>query len=119
MKLSAKFDPRIISRTEKKWEKYLNHDTQNEIIRLMVFVILRDIAKNINDSMFYSKDKAIGRIMWGLHSNKVHDHAMKGICMIRICKDSILAILRTYLQGFLRAWGIFSKLEKHQHCYYS
>ena len=54
MKLSAKFDPRIISWTEKKWEKYLNHDTQNEIIRLMVFIILRDIAKNINDSMFYS-----------------------------------------------------------------
>ena len=39
---------------EKKREKYLHHDTQNEIIRLMVFIILRDIAKNINNSIFYS-----------------------------------------------------------------
>ena len=39
---------------EKKREKYLHHDTQNEIIRLMAFIILRDIAKNIKDSIFYS-----------------------------------------------------------------
>ena len=57
-------------------------------------------------------DNAIGRIMWGLHPNKIHDHGMKGICMIRIFGDSILAILRTYLQGLLRAWGIFFKIGK-------
>ena len=51
MKLSAKVDPRIISWMEKK---YLHPDTQNEIIRLIAFKILRDIAKNINDSTFYS-----------------------------------------------------------------
>ena len=39
---------------ENKREKYLHHDTQNEIIRLMAFIILRDTAKNINDSIFYS-----------------------------------------------------------------
>ena len=39
----------------KKSEKssYLHHDTQNEIIRLMTFIILRDIAKSINKSIFY------------------------------------------------------------------
>ena len=46
MKLSAKVDPRINSWMEKnKRQKYLHHDTQNEIIRLMAFIILRDIAK--------------------------------------------------------------------------
>ena len=45
MKLSAKVDPRITSWMEKKREKYLHHDTQNLIIRLMVFIILKDIAK--------------------------------------------------------------------------
>ena len=54
MKLSAMVDSRITSWMEKKREKYLHHDTQNEIIRLMAFVILRDIAKYINDSIFYS-----------------------------------------------------------------
>ena len=45
MKLSAKVNPRIISWMEKKRQKYLHHDKQNEIIRLMAFIILRDIAK--------------------------------------------------------------------------
>ena len=46
MKLSAKVDPRINSWMEKnKRQKYLHHDTQNEIIRLMAFMLLRDIAK--------------------------------------------------------------------------
>ena len=39
---------------EIKREKYLCHDTQNKIIRIMAFIIFRDIAKNINDSIFYS-----------------------------------------------------------------
>ena len=52
LKLSAKVDPRTISWMEKKPEKYLHHDTQNKI-RLMAFIILRDTAKNINNSIFY------------------------------------------------------------------
>ena len=45
MKLSATVDPRTTSWMEKKQEKYFHHDIQNEFIRLMVFIILRDIAK--------------------------------------------------------------------------
>ena len=55
MKLSGKVDPRITSWMEKKKrEKYFHCDTQNEIIILIAFITLREIAKNINDSMFYS-----------------------------------------------------------------
>ena len=43
MKLSAKVDPTIASWMKKKRQKYLHHDTQNEIIRL-AFIILRDIT---------------------------------------------------------------------------
>ena len=43
MELSAKVDTRITSCAEKKQEKYLHHDMQNEIIRLMAFTTLRDI----------------------------------------------------------------------------
>ena len=45
IKLSAKVYPIITSSMEKKQQKYLYHDTQNEIIRLMAFIILRDTAK--------------------------------------------------------------------------
>ena len=54
MKLSAKVDPRSTFWMEKKRDKYLRHDTQSEIIRLMAFMILRDTAKSINNSIFYS-----------------------------------------------------------------
>ena len=39
---------------KKMREKYLYHNAQNEIIRLLAFIILRDIAKNINDNIFDS-----------------------------------------------------------------
>ena len=39
---------------EKKREKYIHHDAQNEIMRLMTFIILRHMAKNIHDGIFYS-----------------------------------------------------------------
>ena len=47
MELSAKVGPKITSWMKRKREKFLHHDTQNEII------ILSDTAKSINDSMFY------------------------------------------------------------------
>ena len=39
---------------KKKREKYLHHDTHNEILRLVAFIILRDTEKNVNDNKFYS-----------------------------------------------------------------
>ena len=45
MKLSAKVDHRITSWIEKKRETYLHHDTQNAIIKLLTFMILRDTKK--------------------------------------------------------------------------
>ena len=50
----AKFDQIITSWMEEKQENYCHHDTQNEIITLMAFTIVRDTAKNINNSLFYS-----------------------------------------------------------------
>ena len=52
--MNAKFDQIITSWMEEKQEKYCHHDTQNEIITLMAFTIVRDTAKNINNSIFYS-----------------------------------------------------------------
>ena len=45
MKVSAKVDHRITSWMEKKRETYLYHDTQNAIIQLLTFMILRDTKK--------------------------------------------------------------------------
>ena len=45
MKLNANVDPRITSWMGKMRPKYLHNHAQNEVIRLMAFIILRDIAK--------------------------------------------------------------------------
>ena len=54
VKLSSKIDPRITSWIGKKRNKYLHSDSRNEILKLMVFTMLRDITKNINDNVFFS-----------------------------------------------------------------
>lgn len=54
LKLSAKVDPRLSKWLERKRNKYVHGDCQNEIIKVISFILLRDIAKNINDSPFYS-----------------------------------------------------------------
>ena len=53
MKLSAKVDPRITSWMEKKREKYLHHNTQNEIIRLMAFIIFRKISTIVYSTRYW------------------------------------------------------------------
>ena len=53
-KLNAMVNPRITFWMKKKREKYLHHDTHNEILRLVAFIILRDTEKNVNDNKFYS-----------------------------------------------------------------
>ena len=55
MKFSSKIIPRITSWIEKKnRNNYLHNDSQNEILKLMALTMLRDIAKNINDNVFFS-----------------------------------------------------------------
>ena len=41
-------------RTEKKTDKYVHSTIQNEMMKLMALRILRDVARNIRDSNFYS-----------------------------------------------------------------
>ena len=54
MQLSAKIDPCVLQCMERKRSKYFYGDYQNEIIRIMTFILLRHIAKNINESRYYS-----------------------------------------------------------------
>ena len=50
MQHSAKIDPRVSEWLESKRNKYIHGDYQNEIIRIMAFILFHDIAKNINES---------------------------------------------------------------------
>ena len=54
MQLSAKFDPRVSKWLKRRRNMYVYGDYLNEIIRIVVFILLHDITKNINEGHYYS-----------------------------------------------------------------
>ena len=100
MKLSSNIDPRIISWTEKKRNKYLHNDWQNEILKLMAFTMLRDIAKNIDDNVLFSimadevtdsnnNEQLVICIRWVDNNFEVHEDFI-GIHVIENIKSNTL-----------------------------
>ena len=54
LKFRGEDDSRMIEWLKRKNEKYTCADAQNEMIQIMALSILRDVAKNIRNSVFYS-----------------------------------------------------------------
>ena len=54
MKLSASDNPQLAEWLEKKMVKYVSHDIQNELLRVMVFSVLMEISRSIHESTFFS-----------------------------------------------------------------
>ena len=54
MQVSAKFGWRVSKQQEKKQNQYVHVGYQNEIIRIMAFILINGIAENINESHYYS-----------------------------------------------------------------
>ena len=54
MKLSASDNPQLAEWLEKKMDKYVSHDIQNELLRVMVLSVLRKISRSIHESTFFS-----------------------------------------------------------------
>ena len=103
MKLSANIDPRITSWMEEKQEKYLHHDTQNEIIRLVVFIILKDVAKSINGIIFYwimadevtdcsNKEKFIICFKWVEKGFGIHEDLLEFTLLIALKQTLLLQL---------------------------
>ena len=53
LKLRGKDDPRIETWIQRKTDKYVSHDIQNELLKVMALSILRRIAGSICNSKFY------------------------------------------------------------------
>ena len=54
LKFRGEDDSRMIEWLKRKNEKYTCADAQNEMIQIMALSILRDVAQNIRNSVFYS-----------------------------------------------------------------
>ena len=53
LKLCAKDDPHLAEWLEKKTNKYISHDIQNELLEVMALSVLRNISRSIKFT-FYS-----------------------------------------------------------------
>ena len=53
MQFSTKIEPHVSKWLEKKRNKYVHNDYQNESIRIMAFFLIHDIASNINERHYY------------------------------------------------------------------
>ena len=54
LKLRGEDDPRIFQWLKKKTDKYTSADMQNEMIRVMAFQVLREIAERLHSTKFYT-----------------------------------------------------------------
>jgi len=54
MKLYARDDHQLAEWLDKKTNKYVSHDIQNELLRVMALSVLREIAQSIHESPFFS-----------------------------------------------------------------
>ena len=54
MKLHGEDDSRIAEWLAKKTDKYISHDMQNELLKVMALTILLEIASSIDQSKFIS-----------------------------------------------------------------
>ena len=53
MKMRARDDSHLPERLEKKTNKYVPHDVQNELLKVMALSVVRDISCAIQESCFY------------------------------------------------------------------
>lgn len=54
MKMRARDDQHLAEWLEKRTNKYVSHDVQNELLKVMALSVLRDISCAIHESSFYS-----------------------------------------------------------------
>ena len=51
---ASRYDPRLAEWLQKKREKYTYPDSQNEFLKIMSLSILREIASNIQNGIYYT-----------------------------------------------------------------
>lgn len=84
MNLSAKDDPQFAEWLEKKTDKYVSPNVQNELLKIMALAVLREISNTIRESSFYAimcdectdvsnKEQIVICIRWVSSDLEVHE----------------------------------------------
>ena len=112
MKLPARDDSRLGEWLKKKTDKYVSHDIQNELLRVMAHSVLRDICSCIYQSTFYTimcdectdasnKEQLVICIRWISNNDlEVHEDVIglyavsdiKASTIVNVIKDALLRL---------------------------
>ena len=119
--MSAKDDPCLAEWLQKKTNKYVSHDVQNELLKVMALSVLSEISDAIQESYFYcimcdectdasNKDQLVICIRWISNSDlEVHEDVIGLYAIDSISASTIVygikdALVRMNL-GLSRCWG--------------
>ena len=109
MKMSARDDPYLAEWLQKKTNKYVSHDVQNELLKVMALSVLREISNAIQESSFYSimcdectdasnKEQLVICIRWISNSDlEVHEDVIGLYAIDNISASTIVHVIKDAL----------------------
>ena len=109
MKMSARDDPYLAEWLQKKTNKYVSHDVQNELLKVMALSVLREISDAIQESSFYSimcdectdasnKEQLVICIRWISNSDlEVHEDVIGLYAIDNISASTIVHVIKDAL----------------------
>ena len=100
--------PRLAEWLQKKRGKYTHPDSQNEFLKIMSLSILREIASNIQNGIYYtimadevtdaSNDEQFVLCLRSVDDDLVHYKDLIGLCKVpNICADTLISCIRVAL----------------------
>ena len=105
---SSKTDSRITEWLKKKSGKYTHPSIQNEYIKIMALSILRDVARNIQNGVFYTimadevtdssnQEQFVLCLRWVDEDLNPHEELVGLYVVPNICADTLVACIRDVL----------------------
>ena len=108
LKLFSEGDLRLSAWLEKKSNKYTGHDVQNEMLQIMALRMLREIASNIQSSMFTimvdettdasTREQVVIVLRWVDDELMVHEDLIGLHLTDSIDSDSLVTIIHDVLR---------------------
>ena len=105
---ASRYDPRLTKWLQRKRGKYTHPDSQNEFLKIMSLFILREIARNIQNRIYYTimadevTDASIGEqfvlCLGSMDDDLVPHEDLIGLYKVpNICADTLVLCIRDAL----------------------
>ena len=105
---ASRYDPRLTEWLQKKRGKYTHPDSQNEFLKIMSLFILREIASNIQNRIYYtimadevidaSNDEKFVLCLGRVDDDLVPHEDLIGLYKVpNICADTLVSCIRDAL----------------------